>query len=148
MTVPFAVFIAAAHALLRFALDDGAARLYERAATLLTRAIGAESARLPTEQLPGLLAQAYVELGICREMLRDAAGALERVHGTRRQSRLRRELMSRNLTKVPTERLFDMALKAQEEGQRVAPALRLGVEEDVMATLNKGLEKTVVSWTP
>ncbi len=74
---PIRSFIAAAHAFLRFGLDDGAARLYERAATLLTRAIAAESARLPTEQLPGLLAQAYVELGICREMLRDAAGALE-----------------------------------------------------------------------
>jgi tetratricopeptide (TPR) repeat protein len=74
---PIRSFIAAAHALLRFAPDDGAARLYERAAALLMRAIGAESARLPTEQLPGLLAQAYVELGMCREMLRDAAGALE-----------------------------------------------------------------------
>ena len=54
--------------------------------------------------------------------------------------------MSRNMTNVPTERLFEMSLKAQEEWQRVAPALRLGVEEDVMASLNKSLEKTVVSW--
>lgn len=55
------------------------------------------------------------------------------------------ELISRNLTNLPTERLFEMALKAQEEGQRVAPAPRLGVEEDVMASLNKSLEK---SWIP
>jgi len=73
---PIRSFIAAAHALLRFAPDDDAARrFYERAAALLTRAIETESARLPTEQLPGLLAEAYIELGICREMLGDVNGA-------------------------------------------------------------------------
>jgi tetratricopeptide (TPR) repeat protein len=74
---PIRSLIAAAHALLRFAPDHGAARLYTRAAALFTRAIGAESARLPTEQLPGLLAEAHVGLGMCREMLGDAKEALD-----------------------------------------------------------------------
>jgi tetratricopeptide (TPR) repeat protein len=74
---PIRSLIAAAHALLRFAPDDDADRLCTRAAALLARAIDTESARLPTEQLPGLLAEAYVALGICREMLDDVNGALD-----------------------------------------------------------------------
>ncbi len=63
-------------------------------------------------------------------------------------SKLRQELLSRNLTNVPTDRLFEMALKAQEESQRVSPATKLGVEENVMDSLNESLKKTVVTWNP
>jgi tetratricopeptide (TPR) repeat protein len=74
---PIRSLIAAAHALLRFAPNDGTDRLYTRATALLTRAIDTESARPPTEQLPGLLAQAHLDLGLCREMLGNTTGALD-----------------------------------------------------------------------
>lgn len=70
---PLRSAVAAAHALLRFAPDDGAMR----SAALLSRAIGTESARLLAEQFPSMLVAAYVELGMCREMLDDAPGALD-----------------------------------------------------------------------
>jgi tetratricopeptide (TPR) repeat protein len=74
-SAPIRSSIAAAHALLRFDPDDGAL-LYERAAALLSRAIEGQSRRPPAEQLPGLLTEAYVELGMCRELLGDADAAL------------------------------------------------------------------------
>jgi tetratricopeptide (TPR) repeat protein len=74
---PIRSLIAAAHALVRFAAADVTHRFYTRAAALLTRAIETESARPPTEQFTGLLTEAHVSLGMCREMLGDADRALE-----------------------------------------------------------------------
>jgi len=62
-------------------------------------------------------------------------------------AKIRQELMSRSLTNVPSERLFEMALKALEEWQRVSPALKLGMEEDLLLNLNKSMDKTIVNWS-
>lgn len=67
--------IAAAYALIRFNSTEGDG-LYERAAALLTRAIDKESKRPLGEQFSGLLAEAYIGLGVCHE-LRDDTGAAE-----------------------------------------------------------------------
>lgn len=62
-------------------------------------------------------------------------------------AKIRQEFLSRNLTNVPSERLFEMTLKALEEWQRISPELRLGIEEDQFVSLSKSLEKTVTHWS-
>lgn len=62
-------------------------------------------------------------------------------------TKIRQELLSRSLTNVPSERLFDMVLKALEEWQRISPELRLGIEEDLTMSLTKSLDKTVTHWS-
>lgn len=62
-------------------------------------------------------------------------------------TKLRQELLARNLTNVPSERLFEMTLKALEEWQRVSPELRLGIEEDLTVSLSKSLDRTVTNWS-
>jgi hypothetical protein len=61
-------------------------------------------------------------------------------------TKLREELISRNLASVSSERLFDMALRAFEECQRISPDLTLGLEENLYLSLNKKMEKVVSNW--
>jgi transcriptional regulator with XRE-family HTH domain len=61
--------------------------------------------------------------------------------------KLRDELMSRNLTSVSSERLFEMALKTLAEWERISPELTLGVKEDPLVSLNNCLEKTIANWS-
>lgn len=63
--------------------------------------------------------------------------------------KLRQEMVSRNLTAIPTERLVDMALKVGAEWQQTVPKLTLGieVEEDPLKSLEKNLMKTVIRWS-
>lgn len=62
-------------------------------------------------------------------------------------TKIRQELLSRNLVNVPTDRLFEMTLKVLDEWRRIPAELRLGIEEDLTVSLTKSLDKTVVNWS-